>query len=199
MNIGSASFQPIVSQGDLACPWYEASILQPIVSQGGLVCPWHGALTFAMNLPSEAISQYQHFPFNSACIFNDIPLAAGHDGIYQLETGNQDGGVEIDALVKFPKTNFGSSFAKRFRYLYIGYRSSENLELDLTADDGTTQTFILPATLPGQQASTRVPVSTLAQGVYWTIAVRNVNGSAFTLTAIEGLLIITSKRYSTGY
>lgn len=180
MNVGSASFNPLGVSA-------------------GLQCPWFGALAFAMNLPSEAVSQYQFFPFNSACMFNGIPLACGHDGIYQLENGNDDAGVQIDAVIQFPKTNFGSDYVKRFRYLYLGYRSEGDLALDLTADDGTTQSFTLPATLPGQQSGIRVPVSTIAQGVYWTLTLRNLDGNAFTLSSITALMIVTSKRFSTGY
>jgi hypothetical protein len=180
MNVGSASFHPIETSA-------------------GLQCPRFGAFTLAMNLPSEAVSQYQHFPFIGACMFNGAPLACGHDGIYQLEAGDDDAGVQIDAFVEFPKTNFGSSYAKRFRYLYVGYKSEGDLELDLTADDGTTQAFTLPANLTNQQAGARIPVSTIAQGVYWTIALRNLAGNSFTLNSIDALIITTSKRYSTGY
>ncbi|MGO9370685.1 MAG: hypothetical protein ACLQBD_01135 [Syntrophobacteraceae bacterium] len=180
MNEGSASFGPL----DIS---------------GGLQCPWFGAFTMAMNLPSEAVSEYQFFPFNSACVFNGVPLACGHDGIYQLETGDDDADVQIDAVIQFPKTNFGSSYVKRFRYLYIRYRAEGDLALDLTADDGTTQSFTLPATLPGQHSGVRIPVSTIAQGVYWTLALRNLDGNAFSLDGIDALMIVTSKRFSTGY
>jgi hypothetical protein len=148
----------------------------------------------AVNLKRLAPGQYRNFDFNSMCVFQGKPIAAGSDGIYSLEDAEKDNGTNIDSLVEFPTSDFGALVAKRFRKLYVGYETSGNLTLSWTVDDTTTGSTVLRANKTGQkQHRGIVAMSRAYKGVYWMFKVESAAGCDFSIDMIEGVPVIMTK------
>lgn len=148
----------------------------------------------ALNLKRLAPTQYRNYDFNSMCVFNGLPIAAGSDGIYSLEDAEKDNGTNIASLVEFPTSDFGDMVAKRFRKLYIGYETSGSLTLSWTVDDTTTGSAVLSARKVGQkQHRGIVSMSRAYKGSYWMFKIENAAGCDFSIDMIEGVPVVMTK------
>ena len=145
----------------------------------------------ALNLKRIAPSQYRNFDFNSMCVFNGKPIAAGATGIFSLEDAEKDNGTNIASIVEFPTSDFGQMVTKRFRKLYIGYETSGTLTIHFKVDDGTEYSATLTANTTGQaQHRGILNMSRAHQGVYWMFKISNVSGCDFSLDHILGVPIV---------
>lgn len=148
----------------------------------------------AVNLKRVAPSQYRNFNFNSMCVFNGKPLAADSGGIFSLEDAEKDNGVNINAVVEFPTSDFGELRAKRFRKMYAGYETSGGLKFTATVDGRLATTYTLSAERTGQlQHRGILPMTRDAKGVYWIFKFENISGADFSLDHLEGIPIFLTR------
>jgi len=146
----------------------------------------------ALNLKRLAATQYRNFDFNSMCVFNGVPLAAG-DSIFSLD-GDKDNGTNIDSHIEFPTTDFGELTAKRFRKLYFGYETSGSLKITTTTDDETTDSSVLtPKKKRQYQHRDTLSMTRSQKGVYWGLKIENQHGCDFSLDNIEGLPVVLTR------
>jgi hypothetical protein len=151
-------------------------------------------LALAMNLEVYAASQYTNYPFNSLCEFNGVLLGAGESGIFELEKGDRDELAPINALVEFPKTDFGIPLVKHARRIVINGRSYGNLLLTLSADDGLEFTKHINVRSIGKHSTMFEYLRSDCRGVYLLFRLENIDGAYFSIDQIDLDLITASLR-----
>jgi len=140
------------------------------------------------------MTQYRNFDFNSMCMFNGVPIAAGSSGISSLNDAEKDNTTNIKSVIELRTSNFGVMHPKRFRSFYVGYETSGSIKFSVTVDGGTTAPFTLVPKKTGQiQHMGKLPLSRAQKGTYWMYKIENVNGCDFSLDHIQGIPIILSK------
>ena len=148
------------------------------------------------NLNNVATTQYSNYDFNSLCVFNGVALGANSDGIFSLDTADNDNSVDIDAIVELPITDFGTINPKRFRRLYFGYESGGDLAVEVKVDEADTRRFLLEKTKTGQKERKRyVPMRHDQKGSYWSFRIENKDGCDFSIDKIGGdVKVLGAKR-----
>jgi len=149
-------------------------------------------LSIATNLKRMASTQYSNFNFNSMCMFNGVALGANSDGIYSLFDADDDDGTDIDAFFELLTTDFGTLKTKKVRFVHVGLESSGDLKIKFQVDEGTEQSFIIPAKKIGQlqHRAYRVDGRNDLRGTYWRARVENTGGCDFSVDSIEAVLMI---------
>jgi len=141
-----------------------------------------------VNLKTRAASQ-STVDFNSMCKFGDLYLGANEDGLFKI-CGYADNTVEIPALIKSGKMDFGVEQKKRFRYFYFGLETDGELLLKVYCDGVVATEEYTVAPITAGVMRVRVPISRVHHSRYWEWSVENVNGSFFVLYSVEALPII---------
>lgn len=140
--------------------------------------------TFITNLKNMGTTQ-RRLDFNSLCKIGDKWVFANNQGLFEIGGADDDNGTDIDAFFEPITTDFGIPNPKRARYLYIGFESSGELEIDVSFDGKPAETIrIFPDKNKTGQQRVRVTVSRKNQGRYVTIQVRNVDGCDFSIDHI---------------
>lgn len=145
-------------------------------------------------LYNKAVTQWTNYPFNSFCEFNGQYLAANEDGLFTI-SNEDDNGSDITSCTEFV-VDFGT--VVHIRSLWIGFETSDSLQLSLTFDDRTsdTQTFTLtPNHTSNQQHSTKIFLGRGDQGRYLTIKISGVDGADWSLDFIEAIVINRGRFY----
>jgi len=154
-------------------------------------------LGIAMRLNNLAISQYCRYDFDSMVKFGDTYLGAGEEGLFTLEDADTDDGVDIDAIIEFPTTDFGISHQKRLRSIYIGYETEGSLKLTVTNDEGNEREYTLTALKTGNiQHGGEVSVNRDRKSRYLKLKIENVDGCDFSLNMIEAIITILARKPS---
>ncbi len=153
-------------------------------------------LGIRMHTQNNALSQYTVFPFNSMCMFNGVALAAGADGIYQIE-GNLDKTAKISASFKTVTSDFGAPNQKRFRKVYLGCEANGELRLTVSNDEGNERSYILSPIQSGNlQHKNVVPIGRDGKGAYWNVKIENIDGADFSVDSIDALLVLLGNKPS---
>lgn len=148
-------------------------------------------ITLDAQLNGGMFSQYTNFPFNSMVRFGETFLGAGDDGLFEI-AGEQDNGVNIDAGFELPTTDLGIHNKKRIRFIYLGYETNGELQLEVITDQKPGEVYqVSNINATGQQRNKRSLKKT-QQGRYFTVKVSNVNGADFSIDRIECLPVILS-------
>lgn len=143
---------------------------------------------------AKATTQRIGFEMTSMCKFGDNYLVTSDSGLYELG-GNDLDGSNIDSYFEPVTTDFGISNQKRLRYVYIGFQSSGNLQLVVTADEQTERTYTITPTKTGQQ-KIRVTIGRDAKGRYWNFRIKNVSGCDFSIDSIDVLPVVLSHGFN---
>ena len=144
----------------------------------------------SMCLNNFAVSQYCGYDFDS--IYGK--MAAGKEGIYVLDSANDDDGSRIDSIVELPLTDLGISNLKRLRNVYIGYEANGSLKLKVLNDEGNEREYVLKND-GGLQQGGRIPIGRDGKGRYWQLRLENVEGCDFSLDTIEIIPIILRRKF----
>ncbi len=150
--------------------------------------------TLNINLKNRATSQYVNYDFNSMVKFGGKVLGANSSGLFDL-SGDNDNGVAISAYFTPIMTDFGIGNPKRMRYIYLGYESSGNLELDLQADEQNARSYEVESNKTGQQRK-RVSIGRDGYGRYWSFTIRNLSGADFSVDSIEVMPVVRNRGVS---
>lgn len=140
-----------------------------------------------INLPNRAAAQTT-LAYNSACMFDGVPLGATSAGLYRV-VGYTDHGTAIPALVKSGLLNLGLENKKRFRFFYFGIEASGPLTLTVHGDGVLAGRYTVSGLQPGLQV-VRVPISREVNAWYWQWTVENSAGSFFVLHSVQALPVI---------
>lgn len=151
--------------------------------------------TIDVNLFIKAPSQYIGWDFNSFANFNGMQLASSlTDGLCQVCCGDDDNETNIDAYFSPIKTDLGIKNPKKLRYVYFGFKSDEDMILEVFADGGAVRSYSIPANSEGQQR-TRVTIARNQKGRYWNFKLKNANGFDFDMDNIQVLPITLSEGF----
>ncbi|MBE9592702.1 MAG: hypothetical protein IMF19_04410 [Proteobacteria bacterium] len=154
-------------------------------------------LGLAMRLNNLAVSQYCRYDFDSMDKFGDMYLGAGEEGLFTLEDAETDDGLDINAVVEFPTTDFGISHQKRIRSLHVGYETSGDLTVTINCDDDDEKEYTLaPINTSNNQHGGKVKINREQKGRYWTFRFENVDGADFSLNMIEAIATILARKPS---
>ena len=140
-----------------------------------------------LNLTNRAATQTTQ-AYNSACMFDDVPLGATSTGLYRIG-GYTDHGAAIPALIKSGMLDLGTERIKRFRFFYFGLQASGNLELTIFCDGIEAASYTVDGS-DGGSREVRVPISRAYQGRYWQWQVENASGSFFALYSVKALPVV---------
>lgn len=150
--------------------------------------------TIDLNLLLKAPTQYISASFTSYANFNGFVLGTSSDGLSQVCCGDSDNGDDIEAYFTPMSTDFGIKSPKRLRYVYLGFQSTANLELNVYVDDKVVRTYTVKANKSGQQR-TRVTIGRDGKGRYWSIKVKNTSGCSFAIDSIQVMPVILSEGF----
>lgn len=138
---------------------------------------------------------------NSIAPFGDCFLMAGHGGLYLLNdnTGADDitKGATVDASLRMPMVDFGESALKRGIALYISYRSTDSVGVDVgETQTGTERTwsYLSPVLTNIDFRPIRVPIGKGIRSRFLRFTLRNTQGGALTVASAEADHLSTTRR-----
>ena len=140
-----------------------------------------------INLTNRAAAQTT-LAYNSACMFDGVPLGATSAGLYRVG-GYTDHGAAIPALLKSGLFDLGTERIKRFRFFYFGLQASGSLKLTVFCDGIEAANYTVNGG-DGGAREVRVPISRTYQGRYWQWQVENVSGAFFALYSVKALPVV---------
>lgn len=151
-------------------------------------------LGLCMELSLLAPTQYTDYNFNSMCKFGDVYLGCNKFGLFEL-TGDSDNNVNIDALIRWPITDFGIPNQKRIRKGYLGYETSGHLIFVVKDEEDNERRYLIGAELVGQiQHGAKVPVGRDGKGRYWCFELENVGGCDFSIDSLDASVVVLPKK-----
>jgi hypothetical protein len=143
-------------------------------------------LGLCLALERTAPTQYWNYNFNSMVKFGDSFLGANENGIFVLDSGNDDANTDIEAFFELATSDWGITNIKRVRRIYVNYESNGDLMLSVKDDEDNLRYYLLePVHLPNKQHAARVGVGRDGKGVHWMVRVENINGSDFSVDRIQ--------------
>ena len=152
-------------------------------------------LTLCVSLNKVAPSQYANFDYEGMCKFGDKIIGGDSDGLYTLLTGDTDAGSKISAHFRTGPTSFGYENAKSLRKLYLSMRSDGVLKLGISADDKPdVEREVTPHDDRLKIIHQQVEGGRDIKGKYLDLKVGNINGSDFTITDIQAILIVKDSK-----
>lgn len=165
----------------------DVAVSLPSLWASGLTSFGTGVIGYALNLRALGLSEYEGYDFNSLCVINGKSFGASSAGLYLLE-GDDDEGVNVDAYITFPLTDFGADNQKRVRSVYFGGDANKQMKLHVWTDEGDERTRVFrPATTKGK---TVIPVGSGDKGEYWQFKVSNLRGADFELNSLESFIVL---------
>ena len=151
-------------------------------------------LTLCVNRRNSSITQFSNYPYSSYANFNGQILATGEDGIYQVDTGNDDAGDNIYAAVEMPLSDFGSTSQKRLRRVHLGGEFAGG-EMTVTTENREGNTRNYTATSPsGDESNIYADIGRDGKGRYWKEIISNIDGNDFSIDTVSVVVVPLSTR-----
>jgi hypothetical protein len=149
---------------------------------------------WALNLRTQAMTEYTNFSFNSFAAYNGKLYAAGPAGVFEVGTQDTDANTGIDASLRTGKHNFGTTFGKRVPRIYLGHHTVGDLEFRTMTGEGGTRAYLLPWNNVTDLQQRRVPVGRGPKSVYWQFEVANRAGADFDLDNMQFYPEVSKRR-----
>jgi hypothetical protein len=150
-------------------------------------------ISVIMNLQNRAVTQYANFDFNSFCKIGDTLFAASDSGLFSLE-GDLDNGLPIDGEFELVTSDFGIANLKRLRSVYVGGRADGETVLTVKDDEGNAREYSISLFKTDKQTGVKASIGRNGLGRYWSIGVKNVGGSYFSVDGVEIVPIVLGKK-----
>jgi len=148
---------------------------------------------FWVNPATTAVGTWGGMPFESMVEREGEMYAAGEDGIYWLETEASDGGVRIDAELRWDLLRFNTPMRHRPGVVLLAGFSAGPLNVRVVNEQGR---FDYPTHLDKNTKDSNLRAK-LGKGLtsrYIRLAVTNPNGVAFSITDAQIEIIELSRR-----
>lgn len=147
-----------------------------------------------MNRRNVAVTQFTNYPFTSATRFGGKLLCTGADGIYQVDTGDNDDGTDIDAVVELPLSDMGYEGQKRLRRVYLGGEfDGDTVSITTENGEGNSRDY----TAKSSSSLERNIYANIGRGGksrYWKTIIKNVDGGDFSLDAVTAIVVHLCRR-----
>lgn len=156
-------------------------------------------LTICVGLRKLAVSQFTEYNFNSMCKFGNLLLGANEDGIFTLDSADKDAGTDIAAHFVLGPTDFGAEHEKRVRSAYISGRLDGRLKVEMSGDEGESVTQeLVPSEGSLRLIHHKISGGRDIRGKYLRLKVSNFQGSDFTISNINAVLIVLGQQAKEG-
>ncbi len=140
--------------------------------------------TIDLNLLLKAPTQYTNIDFNSYANFAGKQLAVSATGLYQVCCGDDDDGTDIDAYFSLGGTDLGIQKPKVVSHVYSMVKSSSDMLLDVQVDNKVAVSYTMTKSTTGLQRI-RTTLAKGSRGWYWKFTLKNKDGYAFDVDAIQ--------------
>jgi hypothetical protein len=150
--------------------------------------------TIALNAKIGAATQFTNHNFNSYCNFNGMCLGFNSSGLHRVMYGGADNTTQIDTIIEPVTTDLGIGNPKGLRFLYIGFRSDNDVNIDVSWDDGTPLNYTIISNKDGLQRA-RVTISRAIYGRYLTVTIKNTKGGYLSVDSVRVLPVIKSEGF----
>lgn len=172
LTLEAYAYGPMIGNFDGALPLLEITAY--------LENPGKGVRAYALNMKTNAFTEYDNYPFNSFCTFKGKHLAAGPQGIMLLE-GNRDMSTDIKAYFNIGNNDFELPNIKRVTDAYLSLKGDGSYYLTVTSDDGTPHNYLLTAAAGARIKNIKANIGKGKKGRFFELELSNLNGSDFEL------------------
>jgi hypothetical protein len=145
-------------------------------------------LTLCLHLDGGQISQLGNHDFTCMVTVDEAGYGGKSDGLFQLNSGDDDNGDDIEAFFELITSDFGIPNKKRMRLYNIGYETKGTLKFIVTVDDDTDnkKTYSLePGSVRNRQHNSKFHGHRDQMGRYWMERIENTDGCDFSIDHIE--------------
>jgi len=147
-----------------------------------------------MNLVNGALTEYEHFPFNSFAKIGNRYFACGSEGNIGLVelTGPKDDTTSIDAALKFGQLDFKDSHMKRVPDVYIEAESDGVLNLHVYTD---ADEYVYPVNdIPPPMLNRKTLIGKGIRTRRWQFGISNQDGANFSIASMSVLVNTMERR-----
>ena len=136
---------------------------------------------------TRPVTEYRNYAFNSFFRLGRTDHATGPGGLYELDAGEDDAGVPIEAWVRSGLGNMGSSGLKRIADVFLAIRGdADPLFIKMVHRDPSTGAltedwFELVPAPHGAPLPTRARIARGLKSMLWGYELRNIDGRDFDL------------------
>ncbi|OPY78331.1 MAG: hypothetical protein A4E65_02287 [Syntrophorhabdus sp. PtaU1.Bin153] len=146
-----------------------------------------------INLANQGITTYDHYSFNSLCLFNGKCLGASDQGIFVLD-GERDSDAAIDAEIETGITDMGTSLKKRVTDAAISLKADGPYELTMVSDKTYRRSYQVTNDRVNGHHTSKVDCAKGIKARYWGAGFRNTEGSDFELQSVRIITEIVARR-----
>jgi hypothetical protein len=129
------------------------------------------------------------YSFASLLNIGGFQYGAGENGLFRLNTGEADNGINYTRSCTLATSDYGVSNPKRARFIYIGFDASFPFMLSVKIDEQAWRDYTVTPRKVGIQRI-RVPIGRNGQGRYFTIKVSSTR--RFIIDQMDGMFIVRS-------
>lgn len=131
--------------------------------------PFIHSATYVMNTQSSALSEYLNYGFNSFAEFNGMYLAAGTNGLVQIDTGVLDDAAEVAGRWKTGRLDFGSMQQKRAADLYGSVLTEGDVTMRVSVDKSEQYEYVFGPFSQDELVEARIQggIAKGLRGRYW--------------------------------
>jgi hypothetical protein len=149
---------------------------------------------WVLNRDNGAHSTYTNFDIRGITSNGSRTFVATADGIYEL-TGDDDAGANIDAVVTWDFSNFGTGEMKAVDLAYVHARHDGDIRLTATIDETQKRNYDRNMGSPPDGLHTnRFKLARGRKGLMWQFGFENFDGSDFDLMDIQLIPKILKRR-----
>jgi hypothetical protein len=149
--------------------------------------------TWVVNQENGAPSRYEGYDFDAYAQIGQDFLAARGDGIFLL-SGDDDDGINIDALATIGRTDFDEAVMKRVTGAYLGLNSAGVVHLTIRTDQGISTGPYKLRQMPSASTTERAKVRRGLKSRYWEFDIENVDGGDLQLKSAEFETVFLGRR-----
>lgn len=168
---------------------FRPEVRENLTITGLLALPGQGITTWAINTRTGAVTEYDHFNFNSFAQLGSHYLGACENGLFALD-GDDDAGTPTISHIKSGYAQFGGSRFTSFKAAYLGIRGDGNIFLKLDTADGKTYTY---RTVIQNQETTKVRLGKGLRARYFAFELIT-EGQDFDLDTVEFIPLVATRR-----
>lgn len=171
-----------------------AMLFSPTLTEGieistGYLAPDGSFSTWAMNVHTGAVTEYDNYAFNSFAQIGNRYLGASETGLYELN-GDDDDGDDIIARLRSGFMQFGGTHLSRLKAAYIAARGEGDVILRIITGDGVTYDYQASTR---NMRSTKVDMGKGQRARYFAFELITA-GQDFDLDTLEFVPIVVQRR-----
>lgn len=141
-------------------------------------------LTMVMNTKNKALTLFSNYNFNSLCAFGGKHFGATDTGIFDLDTGSNDDGVQIDWNIKTGYLDLEQKKKKKLVQAWTSYKTDGNIKFTVLQPDGQEYEYILEG-ITETETGLRVKFGKGIRTKYVALNISNIDGSSIDLDELK--------------